>query len=247
MQENNEQRELNQELSQNNLTRPEKRNSSTYKRIPWYVFALIGAGICVIFFAFANEARANREANLPASDHPLTRYEAQAEINRLSWVEQDFLTINDFSRPGTRLEEINGIVIHNIGNPNTTAAQNRSYFENLATTQETKASSNFIICMDGTILQCIPVYEIAFASNQRNDDTISIEICHPDETGKFTQESYDAAVRLTAWLCAKFWLTSEDVIRHFDVQGKECPRYFVDNPDAWAEFKADVQRVIDQE
>jgi len=223
-----------------------KKKTRKSGKIPWVVFVAIGVGLCIIIFAFANEARANREANNPFSDHPLTRFEAQSEINRLSWVEQDFLTVNEFSRPGTRLEEINGIVIHNIGNPNTTARQNRNYFENLATTQETKVSSNFIICMDGTILQCVPVYEIAYASNHRNDDTISIEICHPDDTGKFTQESYDAAVRLTAWLCSKFWLTSEDVIRHFDVQGKECPRYFVDHPNAWEQFKADVQKAIDE-
>jgi len=224
----------------------EHRKPKLISKAQWYVIGAIVIGLFIIIFAFANEARANREANKPISDRPLTRYEAQTEINRLGWVEQDFLTINEFSRPGTRLEEINGIVIHNIGNPGTTARQNRSFFENLATTQETKVSSNFIIDLDGTILQCIPVYEIAYASNQRNDDTISIEVCHPDETGEFTQESYDATVRLTAWLCAKFWLTSEDIIRHYDVQGKECPRYFVDHPDAWEKFKADVQRVIDE-
>jgi len=30
------------------------------------------------------------------------------------------------------------------------------------------------------------------------------------------------------------------------VRGKECPRYFVENEDAWVQFKADVQRVIDR-
>jgi len=203
-------------------------------------------GLAIIIFAFINEARANREADIPFADHALTRREVQAEIYRLNWVEQEYLPINPFSRPGTKLEEINGIVIHNIGNPNTTAMQNRNFFANLAVTEERHASSNFIVCLDGAVIQCVPVDEIAYASNQRNDDTISIEVCHPDDTGVFTKESYDATVRLTAWLCAKFWLTAEDVIRHFDVQGKECPRYFVENEDAWIRFKADVQKAIDE-
>jgi len=216
------------------------------KKIPWFVYVFVAVGLCIIIFAFINEGRANREADVPFSDHPLSRREVQAEISRLNWVEQDFLPINPFSRPGTKLEEINAIVIHNIGNPNTTAVQNRNFFANLATTEERHASSNFIICLDGSILQCVPVDEIAYASNHRNDDTVSIEVCHPDDSGKFTDESYEAAVHLTAWLCAKFWLTAEDVIRHHDVQGKECPRYFVDNPGAWEQFKIDVQQAIDE-
>ena len=50
--------------------------------------------------------------------------------------------------------------------------------------------------------------------------------------------------RLTAWLCEKYGLGSIDVIRHFDVQGKECPRYFVVNEDTWELFKADVEAAI---
>ena len=42
--------------------------------------------------------------------------------------------LNEFSRPGTPLEEVNGIVIHYVGNPGTTAAQNHSFFTNLAQT-----------------------------------------------------------------------------------------------------------------
>ena len=31
-----------------------------------------------------------------------------------------------------------------------------------------------------------------------------------------------------------------DVIRHYDVTGKECPLYYVRNPEAWETFKDDV-------
>ena len=61
-------------------------------------------------------------------------------------------------------------------------------------------------------------------SNTRNSDTVAIEVCHPDETGKFSAVTYDRVVELTAWLCREFRLKPEkDVIRHYDVSGKSAP------------------------
>ena len=212
------------------------------KNVPWLVIFISVVAFAIIIYAFVNESRTNREAN-PIGQQPAASG-VQGELDSLDWVEQVFIPINEYSRPGSKLEGVNSIVIHNIGNPGTTAMQNRNYFANLAISQEVKASSNFIVCLDGDIIQCVPVDEVAFASNDRNYDTLSIEICHPDETGQFTDESYAAAVRLTAWLCAKYGLSSDDVIRHHDVRQNGCPRYFVDNEDAWEQFKADVARAI---
>lgn len=114
----------------------------------------------------------------------------------------DLLTINEYSRPGVSLDSINGIVIHYTANPGSTAKQNRDYFEGLKDCKNTKASSHFIVGLDGEIVQCIPSSEISYASNDRNDDTISIECCHPDSTGKFNKKTYKSLVHLTAWLCA---------------------------------------------
>ena len=226
-----------------------KELSKLYKSVPWLVIALSVLGFIVIMFAFFMEQRNNRESS-GFTDVPPMNSTVQAELNGLTWIEQYFLPLNRFSRPGTSLETINGIVIHNIGNPNSTAIQNRNYFANVVPVEEIFASSHFIICLDGSVIQCVPVDEIAYASNARNADTLSIEVCHPEETGKFTDESYSTAVMLTAWLCIRYNLTSEDVIRHFDVERetgpKECPRYFVENEDAWEQFKADVQREIDR-
>ena len=158
------------------------------------------------------------------------------------WVTVDLLPQNKYSRPGTALREINGIVIHYVGNPGTTARQNRNYFAGLATTHETSASSHFVIGINGEILQCIPLDEIAYCSNSRNVDTISIECCHPGEDGQFTQETYDSLVRLTAYLADYYGLDRDDIIRHYDVTGKLCPLYFVEHEDAWEDFKDEVFR-----
>ena len=152
----------------------------------------------------------------------------------------ELLTVNAYSRPGIALDQVNGIVIHYTANPGSTAMQNRDYFEGLKDSHITKASSHFIVGLEGEIVQCIPTSEMAYASNSRNSDTIAIECCHKSEDGKFEEKTYDSLVRLTAWLCRKFHLTADDVIRHYDVTGKKCPLYFVEHEDAWEQFRQDV-------
>ena len=160
------------------------------------------------------------------------------------WVTQALLPENPFSRPTTPLEQVNGIAIHYVGNPGTTAQQNRDYFAGLAEqTQEpyTYASSHFLIGLDGEIIQCIPLDEIAYCTSQRNVDTIAIECCHPDEAGEFTSETYASLVRLTRWLMDQYQLDTSQVIRHYDATGKECPRYYVQHPEAWEGFLSDLE------
>lgn len=161
-------------------------------------------------------------------------------------IDVELLTQNPYSRPGISISEINGIVIHYTANPGSTAIANRNYFESLKDTQNNKVSSHFVIGLDGEIVQCIPSSEISYASNSRNSDTLSIECCHPDETGQFTQATYRSVVELTAWLCKRFDVRVENVIRHYDVTGKNCPKYYVEHADAWMQMKADIQAQIDE-
>ena len=162
-------------------------------------------------------------------------------------IDVQLLDVNPYSRPGIESDGITGIVIHYTANPGSTAQDNRDYFNGLQYSQETSASSNFVVGLDGEIIQCVPTWEVAYASNDRNYDTVSIEVCHPDESGKFTDETYRSLVQLTAWLCVKFDLTADDVIRHYDVTGKNCPKYFVENEEVWAAFKENVSLAITSE
>lgn len=159
----------------------------------------------------------------------------------------ELLTVNDYSRPGIPLKQVNGIVVHYTANPGTTALQNRSYFENLSKTHETKASSHFVIGLDGEIVQCIPCNEISYASNNRNSDTISIECCIDDDTGKFNDDTYQSLIKLTTWLMGRYDLSDRDVIRHYDVTGKNCPKYYVEHESAWTQFKQDLLDYIDKD
>ena len=176
--------------------------------------------------------------------------DAVQETGQIDWtgapeIDVELLDVNEYSRPGTALEQVNSIVIHYTANPGSSAMANRDYFEGLKDAHTTKASSHFIVGLDGEVVQCIPTTEIAYASNSRNPDTISIECCHPDDTGAFNTATYQSMVQLTAWLCNRFGLNSQDVIRHYDVTGKICPKYFVEHEDAWEQFKTDVQQQIE--
>lgn len=161
-------------------------------------------------------------------------------------VQEMYLTENEYSRPGISLKTVIGVVIHYTANPGSTAENNRNYFEGLKDSQVTYASSHYIVGLDGEIVQCIPLDEIAYASNERNDDTISIEVCHEDESGKFNKETYQSLVKLVAWICGEYNLKENDIIRHYDITGKICPKYYVEHEDAWKDFKTQVFDYIEE-
>lgn len=137
-----------------------------------------------------------------------------------------FLTPNKYSRPQIKLERVTKIAVHYVGNPNTSAAANRNYFENQKNGGK-YVSSHFIVGLDGEIIQCIPLDEWSYCTNQANGYSISIECCHPDLSGKFTDATEKALAELCAYLCKKFGLDPmNDIIRHYDVTGKQCPLYW---------------------
>ena len=159
------------------------------------------------------------------------------------WVDVQIIQVDGLSRRGEKLEDIRNIVIHYVGNPGTTAQQNHDWYEN----PQSEVSSHFLVGLEGEIIQCIPLDEFSSATNHRNKDTISVEVCHPDDSGKFNDAAYSSLVRLTVWLLENTGLKPEDVIRHYDVTGKECPRYYVRNEDSWHLFLQDVDAALRKE
>lgn len=204
---------------------------------------LSGAAAVILFTVIGYRIYRNRQELEKAEKQGTVLEGAQGKVPRPE-LDVELLTINEYSRPAIALPKVRGIVIHYTANPGTGAMANRNYFEGLKDSHATKASSHFVIGLDGEIVQCIPSSEIAYASNERNEDTISIECCIEDDTGRFNQDTYASAVHLTAWLVEHFGLETEDVIRHYDVTGKACPKYFVEFPSAWEQFLADVQEYL---
>lgn len=158
------------------------------------------------------------------------------------WAEA-FLTKNEYSRPGYRLPKVTNIFVHYTANAGSSAAQNRSYFEQQKDTHERSVSSHFIIGYEGEILQCVPLDEVAYAVQTRNYDSISIECCHLEEDGSFTKATYDSLIELLAWLLEVYDLEAEDILRHYDCSGKKCPLYYTEHEDAWEQLKKDVDKL----
>lgn len=170
---------------------------------------------------------------------------ALAIIEIPSWLMQDLLDVNPYSRPGRIRTEVNDIVIHYVANEGTTAKNNRDYFNGLAVPDADSpisASSHFVIGLEGEIIQCVPLEEVAFGNYPRNEDTISIECCHPDASGKFSEATEESLVKLVAWLCQELELTERNVIRHYDVSGKQCPLYYVEYEEAWKQLKKEIRK-----
>lgn len=219
--------------------RKEERQRQLFVRLVTAFLILVASIMIIVTIVTVQKNKTTEEEK--QTEVTVTKYVAdQPELD------VELLTVNEYSRPGAALEQVNGIVVHYTANPGTTAIQNRSYFENLAETHETKASSHFVIGLDGEIVQCIPCNEISYASNDRNSDTISIECCIEDETGKFNDNTYESLIKLTTWLMGRYDLSVDDVIRHYDVTGKNCPKYYVEHEDAWEQFKQDLLDYIEE-
>lgn len=190
-------------------------------------------------------------------------------------ITKELLTPNKYSRPQIPLKSVKKIAVHYIGSAGSTAKNNRDYFEGLkdqipdatgkyrlnkdGTYMLYKGqrlalrwvSSHFIIGLSGEVIQCLPLDEWSYCTNQANGYSISIECCHPDANGKFTAATEQSLAELCAYLCEKYSLDPiKDIIRHYDVTGKQCPLWYVPTKyqteaianARWAGFKALVSQ-----
>lgn len=166
-------------------------------------------------------------------------------------IQEMFLTPNKYSRPQIPLKEVKKIAVHYIGNPNTSALANRNYFENCKEGGR-YVSSHYIVGLKGEVIQCIPTDEWSYCTNQANGYSISIETCHPRSDGVFNDSTYVSLCELCAMLLKKFNLTTNDLIRHYDVTRKTCPLHWTPTKyqseavatARWNRFKQDVQTVM---
>lgn len=156
-------------------------------------------------------------------------------------IKQEFIRPNQFTRPGISLRRVSAIAIHYTGDPGATAQNERDYFNGPCVSAGRYASCHYCVGMGGEIVQLIPENEYAYCTCEANAYSISIETCHPDSSGKFTEAGEKSLIELAASLCKKYGLNpAAGLIRHYDVTGKRCPLYYVDHPECWTAFKGAV-------
>lgn len=165
----------------------------------------------------------------------------KAELN----IAEKYIEKSDYTRSGDTLKKVEGVVIHYVGVSEQTAAQRHTYYNTMKDNEEKQiGSTHYIVGFGGEIIQCIPLDEIAYASKHRNVDTIAIEYVHNDFDGEPEEDTYDAMVKLTAFLVEQYNLKMENVMLHYEATTYPCPPYYVDNPSKWDQFKKDVQGVL---
>lgn len=154
-------------------------------------------------------------------------------------IQDRLLTLNRWSRPGTKLKAVKGIIIHWTANESygADAEANRRFFENRKAGNTGTGSTQFIVD-DKEILRCVPEDEVTYQVGAKsykkealqkygsypNNSVLGIEMC-VNSNGDFSVV-YEQTVELTAYLMKKHNLTINDIDRHYDITGKNCPGYF---------------------
>lgn len=159
---------------------------------------------------------------------------------------EKFMKINKYGRPGTKRRRTTKIAFHFTGQHDVSAKNTVSYFSNVVANgyrvngRYIYASSHLVVGLQGELYYIVPFNEIAYTTNSANAYSIGVECATTGADDHYTDEEYKTMVKTGAWLAQTYRLDPRnDFIRHYDVTGKICPRYFVNNVKAWKQFKLD--------
>lgn len=159
---------------------------------------------------------------------------------------EKFMKINKYGRPGTKRRRTTKIAFHFTGQHDVSAKNTVSYFSNVVANgyrvngRYIYASSHLVVGLQGELYYIVPFNEIAYTTNSANAYSIGVECATTGADDHYTDEEYKTMVKTGAWLAQTYKLDPRvDFIRHYDVTGKICPRYFVNNVKAWKQFKLD--------
>ena len=148
--------------------------------------------------------------------------------------------------------DIKYIVIHFTANDGDSDEANGNYFHN----RIVKASAHYFVD-NNSVTQSVPDDHVAYSVGgskyrdcdktgggklygvAKNANTLNIELCDSDRNGTImaTEATIENAAELCKVLMQRYGIDADHVIRHFDVNGKHCPAYFMD-AEAWDGFKS---------
>lgn len=180
----------------------------------------------------------------------LTKYDKKGE-NNMGYIMKTNLANRANYGNMRSTSKIKYIVIHYTANDGDSDEANGNYFHN----RVVKASAHYFVD-DDSITQSVPDNYVAYSvgdkrySNYKttggakfygictNTNSISIEMCDTkkDDIHNVTKTTIENTIALVKILMKKYNVTIDRVIRHFDISGKPCPSYYV-NESEWAIFK----------
>lgn len=154
--------------------------------------------------------------------------------------------------------DIKYIVIHYTAGDGDSDESNARYFKGA----NRQASAHFFVD-DDSITQSVNIKDIAwhcggsvyndvkktggakFNGACTNSNSIGIEMCDTNRNGKYelSNKTRNNTIKLVNALMSEFNIDINHVVRHFDVTGKYCPRYFCPpygDSKEWDKFKKDI-------
>lgn len=151
------------------------------------------------------------------------------------------------------------IVLHYTSNINDTALNNVKYFNSTAV----KASAHYFVD-DENIYQSVPcdypAYSVGLGSMSKpyipnpplykkctNSNSISIEMCGGKTSRECSAKTKQRACELTVALMKRYSIPPMNVIRHYDVTGKNCPAWAVEDPTKWLELQIEINKLYHEE
>ena len=152
------------------------------------------------------------------------------------------------SRPASQIKYL---VIHYTGNDGDSDEGNGVYFAN----NVVKASAHYFVD-DDSVTMSVPDLNVAWAVGGTkwadcdktgggsmygiitNANSISVELCDVKKDGIYnaSEKTLERAAELCRNIMNRYQIPVENVYRHFDVTGKHCPAYMMDET-KWREFK----------
>lgn len=160
---------------------------------------------------------------------------------------------------GLRKEsDIKYIVVHYTANDGDTDEANIKYFSE----PNRKASAHFFVD-DDSISESVEPRRVAWHcggniysdirqtgggklyGTVNNSNSLGVEMCDTQKDGvhNLSHATRLNAIKLIAALMEDYGIDIDHVVRHFDVTGKHCPVYFMDEVE-WNKFKGDIEEYI---
>lgn len=166
-------------------------------------------------------------------------------MNILEMIKDIPCNTKNYKTANRTIKDIQYLVLHYTANINDTDTNNGIYYRD----NVVGASAHYFV-RDTSITCSVNPKDIAWAvglgsmkkpyiSNPThygictNSNSISIEMCGGPGTREATEKTKDTTARLVAYLMKIYHIPVQNIIKHFNVTGKNCPAWCVESPNKW--------------
>ncbi len=97
-------------------------------------------------------------------------------------VTEMLLTVNESSRPGTKLTDASCVITEKMNDHGSSAVEMRNYLESLRLRGDVKLSYHFVVGTSGDIVECIPLNEVSVDGGRPRAGAITIGYFESEES-----------------------------------------------------------------